>query len=290
MKRLITGSAMLIAANSCVPAEYARVRPASSVIMDQDVLLQRLALTPVKDAPRGTATLPVPVPVLPGRAAPPFSLAAAGVDDAARALGCLTAAVYYEARSEGPDGQRAVAQVVLNRVRDRAFPASICGVVYQGSSRATGCQFSFTCDGSTRRPRDPSSWARAEAIARAALDGDVYAPVGSATFYHADRILPWWAPSLSKVAAIGAHVFYRWRGRMERALAFRQAYAAAEPVGAGDTAPAVLARYTLADATVTVHRGPVSAEASGVRVHLGRQPEAAAAPDFTVGEEDDGAI
>jgi hypothetical protein len=290
MKRLITGTAMLLAATSCVPAEYARVgakRPA--IVADPQILLRRLALAPLLDAPAAGTT--PSGRAAPTRAAPPFSLASAGADDAARALGCLTAAVYYEARSETEDGQRAVAQVVLNRVRDRAFPPSICGVVYQGSARATGCQFSFTCDGSTRHPRDPSSWAQAQAIASAALDGAVYAPVGSATFYHADRILPWWAPSLSKVAAVGAHVFYRWRGGMERALAFRQSYAAVEPAASTpDQAPAVLARYTLADATVTVHRGQASTNATGVRVHFGRAPVPVPEQGFTVGEEDDGAI
>src|SRR4029078_12166638 len=64
----------------------------------------------------------------------------------ARALECLSSAVYYEAGQESTDGQRAVAQVVLNRVRNPAFPASICSVVYEGSTRATGCQFTFTCD------------------------------------------------------------------------------------------------------------------------------------------------
>ena len=72
----------------------------------------------------------------------------AAIPDAQRALDCLTQAVYYEARSEPIDGQRAVAQVVLNRVRNPAYPNSVCGTVYEGSRRATGCQFSFTCDGS----------------------------------------------------------------------------------------------------------------------------------------------
>ena len=69
-----------------------------------------------------------------------------------RSLQCLTEAVYYEARSESEEGQRAVAQVVLNRVRHPAYPNSVCGVVYQGSERVTGCQFSFTCDGALGRP------------------------------------------------------------------------------------------------------------------------------------------
>ena len=148
--------------------------------------------------------------------APPFSGQAASADDAARAADCLTAAVYYEARSEPVEGQRAVAQVVLNRVRDRAFPRSVCGVVYQRSSR--GCQFSFVCDGSMERQREPNAWDRAAAVARGALAGLVYDPVGSATFYHTTAILPWWAPSLSRIGTVGTHIFYRWRGGMERAL------------------------------------------------------------------------
>ena len=158
-------------------------------------------------------------------------------DDAARAIECLTAAVYYEARSQSDDGQRAVAQVVLNRVRDRAFPDSVCGVVYQGSTRRTGCQFSFTCDGSMAFRRDPASWSHARDIAVGALSGQVFAPVGSATFYHADYVLPWWASSMDRVATIGAHIFYRWRGGLEGALANSQNYSGFEPSVTGRTNP-----------------------------------------------------
>ena len=163
---------------------------------------------------------------------PSFLDAARSADDATRAVDCMTAALYYEARSEPLDGQRAVAQVVLNRVRDRAFPNSVCGVVYQGSNRTTGCQFSFTCDGSLYRPRDPSAWERARLVATAALGGEGYAPIGAATHYHTTAILPWWAPSLRRIGLIGHHVFYRWAAPLERALSFRQSYAGIEP-GAG---------------------------------------------------------
>jgi len=71
--------------------------------------------------------------------------------DQMRALTCLTQAVYYEAASEPDGGQRAVAQVVLNRVAHPAYPKTVCGVVYQGSERSTGCQFTFTCDGALAR-------------------------------------------------------------------------------------------------------------------------------------------
>ncbi|HEX2803361.1 MAG TPA: cell wall hydrolase, partial [Sphingomicrobium sp.] len=127
------------------------------------------------------------------------------------------------------DGERAVAQVVLNRVRHPAFPSSVCGVVYQGSTRVTGCQFTFTCDGSLQRRPDSEGWARAKRIAQAALNGAVFGPVGLATHYHADYVLPYWASSLAKNAVVGAHLFYRWAGGWGKPPAFTQRYAKQEP-------------------------------------------------------------
>ena len=93
--------------------------------------------------------------------------------DASRDLECLTQAAYYEARGEGRDGMRAVTQVVLNRVRHAAFPNSVCGVVFQGAARRTGCQFSFTCDGSMRGRVNRAAWNRAREVASSALSGAV---------------------------------------------------------------------------------------------------------------------
>lgn len=146
------------------------------------------------------------------------------------ALTCLTQAVYYEAASEGVDGGRAVAQVVLNRMRHPAYPASVCGVVYQGSERQTGCQFSFTCDGSLLRIPNPAILNRSRKIAEQALGGYVFAPVGHATYYHADYVLPYWADSLDKMIQIGRHIFYRLRGSLGDRREFHQAYAGFEVV------------------------------------------------------------
>jgi spore germination cell wall hydrolase CwlJ-like protein len=152
-------------------------------------------------------------------------------DEAARvrALECLASAVYYEAGQESDDGQRAVAQVVLNRVRHPAFPASVCSVVYQGSTRPTGCQFTFTCDGSLYRQAEASGWKRAWRVAAAALSGYVHSPVGWATHYHANYVVPYWAPTLAKNAIIGAHIFYRWAGGWGRPAAFTKSYSKFEP-------------------------------------------------------------
>lgn len=164
----------------------------------------------------------------PNPAARPFSLAAGGAESRARALECLTSALYYEAGQESREGQQAVAQVVLNRVRHPAFPASICGVVYQGSTRATGCQFTFTCDGSLARAPERSSWNRAREVAKAALNGFVQPAVGNATHYHAYYVAPYWAPTLAKTALIGAHIFYRWSGGWGLPSAFAKSWSGRE--------------------------------------------------------------
>jgi spore germination cell wall hydrolase CwlJ-like protein len=135
-----------------------------------------------------------------------------GALDSARDLDCLADAVYYEARGETPAGQAAVAQVVLNRVRHPAFPKSVCAVVFQGAHDGSGCQFSFACDGSMNRGREPTAWRRAREVAAHALAGFVMPSVGNATHFHVAGIDPGWGPRLLRVAQIGLHVFYRFGG------------------------------------------------------------------------------
>ena len=125
-----------------------------------------------------------------------------------QATECLATAGMYEAGMD-EDGQRAVMQVVLNRVRKSGFPKTICGVVYDGSERTTGCQFSFTCDGSVDRRPETAGWADARARARQALSGYVFAAIGTSTHYHTDWTVPYWSSSLAKVAKVHSHIFYR---------------------------------------------------------------------------------
>ena len=148
--------------------------------------------------------------------------------DRARAVHCLAQAVYYEAAREPVQGQEAVAQVVLNRVRHPAYPKSVCGVVYEGAARSTGCQFTFTCDGSLRYAPDPELWSRAVSVARRALAGFVDKQVGSATHYHADYVAPYWAPTLVKMTQVGQQIFYRWTGSWGEPAAFTGRYAGHE--------------------------------------------------------------
>ncbi len=133
--------------------------------------------------------------------------------DRDRAIDCLAVAAWYEAGDDF-DGQRSVMQVVLNRVAHPSFPKSVCGVVFEGSHRATGCQFTFTCDGSMlRRHPSAAAMARARAIAALALKAPIYPEVSQATHYHADYVLPWWASKLVRLGKVGPHIFYRWAGK-----------------------------------------------------------------------------
>lgn len=210
------GAAYFNAADDPSPGDAAPARGATGTIALPDLPL-----------PVGAAALAGDTSVRP---ALPFSMARASAIDRGRALQCLTTAIYYEAASEPDVGQQAVAQVILNRVRHPAFPATVCGVVFQGSEHA-GCQFSFACDGALQRGSpSPAYWLRALKVAAAALNGHVMPQVGLATHYHTYAVTPAWNRSLVMTAAIGAHFFHRWQGGWGTPAAFRQPYVGGEPV------------------------------------------------------------
>lgn len=122
---------------------------------------------------------------------------------------CLAAGIYFEARGETVKGQAAVAQVILNRVRNPTYPDTVCGVVYQNENWRNRCQFSFACDGIKDRVRSPKHWDMAEEIALATTAGKIwFKEVGSSTHYHATYVRPPWARKMRKVGQIGLHIFY----------------------------------------------------------------------------------
>jgi spore germination cell wall hydrolase CwlJ-like protein len=235
-------AALALLAAACAPRHQARLapsRPAAQAVaaaalpsVEADAAMRQAAdptlahVTP-KTAQQINAARPFDGG--PVEAMRPFVIRGDATDEA-RAVTCLTQAVYYEAAREPTAGQQAVAQVVLNRVRHPAYPKSVCGVVYQGSARATGCQFTFTCDGALRWAPDAVLWRRSEAVARRALAGYVDRDVGSATHYHAAYVAPYWAPTLAKMTQVGQHIFYRWRGPWGEPAAFTGRYAGGEAV------------------------------------------------------------
>lgn len=248
------------------------------------------ALTAPATGTTGTVALPdLPVPENAAldptlRPAPPFQFRGTA-QDKARALECLTTAIYYEAASEPDDGQRAVAQVILNRVRHPTFPPTVCGVIYQGSEKA-GCQFSFACDGSMTRAPARAYWRRAANVAVAALNGAVFAPVGMATHYHTYAVTPAWNRSLVMTGVFGAHFFHRWKGYWGTGAAFRQIYAGGEPYPAPSpravaTAP-TLAILPEAAMSAASQRNP-TASIQRDHVESGEvRPEYVAAPDSQI--------
>lgn len=191
----------------------------------------------------------VPFAGTPLAIAKPFAFTGSA-EDRARATQCLATATLYEA-GDDTDGERAVAQVVLNRVRHAAFPSTVCGVVYQGAGRSTGCQFSFTCDGSLSRIMPAAAWKRAREVAADALGGAVDKRVGLATHYHTDWVYPYWSPQLTKLAQVRTHLFFGWPGAWGGPAAFGRAYRGGEPSSSAPPAAA-----TAAPAVPTVSNPP----------------------------------
>ena len=164
---------------------------------------------------------------------------------------CLAEAIYFESRSEPEEGQAAVAQVVLNRVRSGIFPTDVCGVVYQDRERPFACQFSFACEGKALRIEEPGAWAVATRIAKDVVNGVDYNPkVADAVNYHANYVYPFWAPLLRRVDRIGAHIFYAMRPGLYWAPGALNGRGDLPPLGglgeiAGPQRPASLAGHIL---------------------------------------------
>lgn len=224
------GAPLVIALNAPAPPveRVAELRRATRVVPKAELPpVEPVLLAEVDrdDARAFNAT--IPFSTAPNPAARPFRFAG-GEDDRTRAVDCLTSAVLYEA-GDDPVGQRAVAQVVLNRARHPAYPNTVCGVVFQGSERRTGCQFTFTCDGALRRTYSAAAWNRARELATAAIGGRVDPSVGHATHYHTDWVVPYWSSSLDKIVEVNTHLFFRWTGWWGTPPAFTRAHGGAEP-------------------------------------------------------------
>jgi spore germination cell wall hydrolase CwlJ-like protein len=186
-----------ILATAYAPAEpdYAKASPFESLLQDEDPNKGRF-VPPIAKGDHNWMSQPLPPHV--------FSKAEQK---------CLANAIYFEARGESLKGQAAVAQVVLNRVRNPAYPRTICGVVYQNDHWRNRCQFSFACDGKKDRILSPSHYKTAEDIAMAVTAGKIFIPeVGSSTHYYATYVRPGWARTMQKMKKIGLHIFYRTYG------------------------------------------------------------------------------
>lgn len=126
-------------------------------------------------------------------------------------LECLALNVYHETRAQSLADAHAVSDVVLNRVESTRYPNTICEVVHQGYKPGRkDCQFSWYCDGKSDEPRDENAWEKSRKFARDMYFFEMYRGITEgSTHYHATYVKPYWAPSLDRVAQIGAHIFYR---------------------------------------------------------------------------------
>jgi len=188
----LVGAVALIAATAVIAREY-------------NLYTDRIAQE--NEAARVARALPDSVPVTDSPIVVAQRLQAAQSE-------CLAEALYYEARGEGPDGEKAVAEVVLQRTRDRNYPRTICGVVYDGvQPNRHDCQFSFACDGTLLRPKDKDgyTWSQVRQLAEKILTGAVKlaGETGHAIAYHSVDAAPAWADTMLKTAQIGNHIFYR---------------------------------------------------------------------------------
>jgi spore germination cell wall hydrolase CwlJ-like protein len=123
------------------------------------------------------------------------------------AVMCLALNIYFEARSEEPMGQLAVAEVTLNRVASSRYPNNVCDVVWQRK------QFSWTHDGKSDKPKDAKAWDMAVRAAKLAMKHrDVVIVGDEVTHYHAEYVTPYWTTAYERVAKVGTHIFYKAKG------------------------------------------------------------------------------
>jgi hypothetical protein len=136
---------------------------------------------------------------------------------------CLAEVMYYEARGEGLNGQKAVAEVVLRRTHNKNYASTVCGVVHEGvqPGRKAGCQFSYACDGSVNKRREGEAWDQARLLAEKIMAGVVQLGnlTGNAIAYHSIGVSPPWSETMLKTAQIGNHIFYRFMPRDQVAQA-----------------------------------------------------------------------
>ena len=132
------------------------------------------------------------------------------------AITCLALNIYFESRNQPIEGQIAVSQVVLERVKSEKYPNTVCEVVFQGPTYSWSvnypikdrCQFSWYCAGLSDKPKDEIAWLNSLEVAEKVYYG-LTDTVKGATHYHSVKVDPWWAKYKVKVRQIGDHIFYK---------------------------------------------------------------------------------
>ena len=127
------------------------------------------------------------------------------------AITCLSRAIYWETKGQDAASMEAVANVVMNRLRQKSFPNTICAVVKQGSERGV-CQFSWWCDGRSDDAKDEKTYAIAKEIARKALNRQLTDRTGGALYFNNRKASASWSAQYIETVKIGKLFFYKPRG------------------------------------------------------------------------------
>lgn len=193
---LVTALAVVLATASAAVGASLNIHPSTDEVRVVKVTTAVMVPTPV----------PAPLP--------------AGSSFATRLLQehqCLSEAIYYETRGNTEAGQKAVVEVILNRIKSGLYGTSICGVVYQGANSAH-CQFSWACSGIMRRPKEPVEWHQAQELAARVLTGEEQMDglTRGAVGFHATSVHPDWGAQFIPTVEIGGHIFYRRAGHGSR--------------------------------------------------------------------------
>ena len=133
------------------------------------------------------------------------------------AVMCLAMNLYHETRGETLAGNIAVGYVTMNRVADKRYPDTVCGVVHQAKYHGwdlvnpikNRCQFSWYCDGLSDNPQDGKAMLESVLIAKHIMAGTVTDISEGATHYHATYVNPYWADDMTVVLEVGQHIFYK---------------------------------------------------------------------------------
>ena len=135
-------------------------------------------------------------------------------------LECMALNIYFESAVEPLAGKLAVSQVVLNRVKERNWPSTICEVIKEGHTYKNWkgnvypvkdrCQFSWWCDGKVDVPHPGRVWENSKKVAKLVMTNNRMVDITEgSTFYHAEYVTPRWASRMNRVGRIGAHYFYK---------------------------------------------------------------------------------
>jgi spore germination cell wall hydrolase CwlJ-like protein len=133
-----------------------------------------------------------------------FVPTSANAGNTTKDIACLATNIYFEARNQSYEGQKAVAFVTLNRVHSSQYPNNVCEVVWQPK------QFSWTIDGKSNKPKDIASFKIATALAIQVYNkyNQVNDPTKGALMFHANYVRPYWRQDYKISTIIGDHIFY----------------------------------------------------------------------------------